>query len=155
MSGAVEIRPAGPDDQAFIVETCRRFADFDGPPFRTPEEIVEGEVRTLRLFFAGGAPQSTLLIAELDGKAAGFAYLEELVDYFTQARHGHVGMLAVTERSEGRGVGRALLAAAERWTRGRGFRSRALSVCDGNARARRLYERGGGQPDAVRSSKPR
>ena len=39
--------------------------------------------------------------------------IEELRDYFTLERHGHVGILAVTEAAEGRGAGGALLRAAE------------------------------------------
>lgn len=154
MSGeTVSVREATAADREFVLETCRRFADSEGPGFRTSQEIVEGEARTLRAYFAGQAPRSTLLVARIGDERAGFAYLEELVDYFTQRRHGHVGMLAVTAAAEGHGVARALLAAAEAWARGRGFASLTLSAFEGNTRARRLYERWGFATDTIRYSK--
>jgi ribosomal protein S18 acetylase RimI-like enzyme len=52
-------------------------------------------------------------------------------------------VIAVTMEAEGRGVGRALMAHAERWARERGHESITLSVFEGNRRAQGLYERAG------------
>src|SRR5262245_47137325 len=92
----------------------------------------------------------TLLVAEEAGHAAGFAFLEHQTDYFTGERHGHLGMLAVTEAVEGRGVGAALLRAAEDWTRVQGYAKLTLNVFEGNARARRAYERAGYDVETLR-----
>jgi GNAT superfamily N-acetyltransferase len=59
-------------------------------------------------------------------------------------------MLAVTEAAEGHGVGAALLRAAEEWTTEQGYTKVTLNVFDGNARARRAYERAGYQVETLR-----
>ena len=150
MKGAVAIRPARRDDLAFVLETARRLASFPLPAGRGPEEIVGGETRTLRVFFEAPPADARLLVAEADGSPAGFAYLEPLTDYFTGERHGHVGILAVAEGAEGRGVGSALLSAAETWVRERGWRKLTLNVLETNARARAVYERVGFAPESLR-----
>jgi GNAT superfamily N-acetyltransferase len=97
-------------------------------PWRTAEELVEGEARTLRDFFESPDDGSRLLIAESGDHRLGFALLEELRDYFTLERHGHIGILAVTADAEGKGAGGALMRAAESWARDRGYRTLTLNV---------------------------
>lgn len=94
-----------------------------------------------------------MLVAEVDGKALGFAFLETGLDYFDRRAHGHIGILAVAEGSEGLGVGTALIGAAEGWARKRGLESITLNVFEGNARARRLYERLGYRAETLRYRK--
>jgi len=146
----VAIRTATADDRDFVIETARRFAALGPPPWRTPHEVVAGEVRCLDDFFDGGMQGASLLIAEDAGRPAGFAFVERHTDYFSGERHGHLGMLAVTEAAEGHGVGAALLRAAEAWTREQGYTKLTLNVFEGNARARRAYERAGYQVETLR-----
>jgi ribosomal protein S18 acetylase RimI-like enzyme len=56
---------------------------------------------------------------------------------------GHVVDLVVARDGEGRGVGRSLLAAAERWAEEAGYPWLTLHVFEGNDGARRLYEQTG------------
>jgi GNAT superfamily N-acetyltransferase len=137
----VTIRPALPGDRDFVLAAARRLAAFDPPSWRSQEEIVTGDVRTLRAFFEASPAGSALLIAasEQDDRL-GFAYLERLQDYFTLADHGHVGMLVVTEEAEGQGVGGALMRAAETWARQQGYAKLTLTTFEGNGAARAVYE---------------
>jgi GNAT superfamily N-acetyltransferase len=146
----IRVRTARAGDRAFVLDTAVRLAAFGPPPWRTPDELVEGEARTLRDFFESSDDGSRLLIAETDDRRVGFALVEELRDYFTLERHGHVGILAVTKDAEGRGAGGALLRAAESWARDRGFRTLTLNVFSGNAHARRVYEHLGFAEDTVK-----
>lgn len=148
------IRPASIGDRDFVIETARRFAAFGPPPWRTPQEVVAGEVRCLDEFFDGGMRGSTLLIADEDGRPAGFAFLEHHTDYFNGDRHGHLGMIAVVKEAEGRGVGAALLQAADDWARAQGYAALTLNVFAGNDRARRVYERAGFTVETVKYVKP-
>lgn len=59
-------------------------------------------------------------------------------------------MIAVTERAEGQGAGRALMHAAEAWAAARGYPKLTLNVFEGNSRARAIYERFGYQIETVR-----
>ena len=146
----VRVRPARAADRAFVLGTAARLADFGPPPWRTPAELVEGEARTLRDFFESPDDGTRLLIAEAAERRVGFALVEELRDYFSLERHGHVGILAVTAGAEGLGVGGALLRAAESWARDRGFRTLTLNVFSGNRHARDVYEHLGFEEDTVR-----
>ena len=150
----IDVRPGTVADRDFVVATARRFADFGPPPWRTPAEVVGGEVRCLDVFFDGGMQGATLLVAEEDGCATGFTFLEHATDYFTGERHGHVAMIAVVAAAEGRGAGRALLRAAEDWARAHGYRRLTLNVFAGNQRARRAYERAGFAVETLRYVKP-
>src|SRR6185436_5323001 len=48
---AIRVRAARGTDRAFVLDTAARLADFGPPAWRTSEELVEGEARTLRDFF--------------------------------------------------------------------------------------------------------
>jgi len=146
----IRVRTARPDDRGFVLAEVVRLAAFGVPAGRTAEEIVEGEARTLRAFFEAGGAGETLLIAEADGRASGFVFLEEKQDYFTLKQHGHIGILVVTREAEGRGAAAALMGAAEAWARSLGHHTLTLNVFDGNRRARTLYERFGFSPDTVK-----
>lgn len=149
MGSDVRIRPASRSDAAFVLATTGRLGDFGPPPWRTADELVEGERRTLRAFFVTPPPDAELLVAER-ARPLGFAYLETQIDYFTHERHGHVGIIAVSEEAEGQGVAHALMDAAESWAHERGFRRLTLNVFEGNVRARRLYERAGFRAETLR-----
>lgn len=150
----MRIRSADSGDEAFIVATAERLRAFGPPPWRTPAEVVDGEVRTLRAYFASPPHHASLVIAEDDRGPAGFAYLEEMQDYFTQEKHGHLGIIAVAERAEGSGAAKALMREAESWARARGYRTLTLNVFDGNRHARDVYEHLGFRAEAVKYVKP-
>lgn len=147
---SIRVRTARGADRSFVLQTAARLAAFGPPPWRTPEELVEGEARTLRDFFESPDDGTRLLIAEAGDARLGFVLIEELRDYFTLERHGHVGILAVTAGAEGRGAGRALLRASEAWARDRGFRSLTLNVFSGNDHARAVYEHLGFEEETVK-----
>lgn len=84
------------------------------------------------------------------GAPLGFVHVETAMDFFTHERHGHVSDLVVASKGEGRGAGTALMAAAEKWARQKGYRLLTLNVFAANLRARELYERIGFHPDTTR-----
>jgi GNAT superfamily N-acetyltransferase len=149
---AIHVRPATAQDLDFVLGAVERLAAFGPPPWRPAREIVEGEVRTLRAFFASPPPGSALFLAEGEGDGArlGFVYLERLEDYFTRQAHGHVGMLVVERQAEGQGVGSRLMQWAEAWAREQGYGRLTLTVFEGNQRARAAYHRLGYQPETLR-----
>jgi GNAT superfamily N-acetyltransferase len=146
----IRVRQARGTDRGFVLQTAARLAAFGPPPWRTSEELVDGEARTLRDVFESPDDGSRLLIAESGDRRLGFALLEELRDYFTLEQHGHVGILAVTEEAEGTGAGGALMRAAEAWARERGFRTLTLNVFSTNEHARGFYEHLGFLEDTVK-----
>ena len=139
------IRPAVPADRSFVLNLASRLVDgFDAPRHRTKAELIEGDRRALESWFDRPSKDGeAMLIAELDGKPAGCAFLVTLVDYFNDRPHSHLSVLAVEKWAEGKGVGSALLDECEQWARNRGSDRLTLSALVTNARARALYERRG------------
>ncbi len=83
------------------------------------------------------------LLAKEDGAAVGFALVEDRETpphpAFIPRRFAYLMDLVVTEGRRGRGVGRALLAAVERWARARGGEFIELGVLSENLPAIGVY----------------
>jgi GNAT superfamily N-acetyltransferase len=121
----VALRPAGSADAAEIAEIFLE-AHADAMPYlprlHTDDE-VRGWIRDVVL------PGDEVVVAEVDGRLAGFAALDEdLLDH-----------IYVHPELQGRGIGDALLARVKE-LRPEGFR---LWVFQRNTGARRFYERRG------------
>ena len=146
-----DIRPARATDRAAVLALVPRLRAFGPPSLRPPEALDAGERRTLDQFFDAPPNGAALWVADAPhGALVGAAYAERAIDYFTQEFHGHLGILVVAAEAEGRGVGRALMAAVEAWAVGQRYRFVTLNVFATNARAAAVYERAGYRPDTVR-----
>ena len=132
-----------------------RLHDFGPPPFRPRDQMDRAVAADIGSSLGSPDPSVAVFVAEdaASGRPLGFAHVKTFTDYFTAEPHGHVSDLVVAEGSEGRGVGSALMAAAEDWSRARGHRLLTLNVFDENRRARRLYDRLGYRPDTLRMVK--
>jgi len=150
----VTIRRAAPEDREWILGQAPRLHDFGPPPYR-PREVMDRAVVASIDGALSGAPGAEVLVAAGAGdERLGFVHLHAATDFFTGEPHGHVSDIVVAPAAQGRGVGQALMAAAEAWARGRGYRLLSLHVFDGNARARAFYARLGYQPDIRKLVKP-
>lgn len=148
---ALRIRQARPEDREFIISLLPRLVEFGPPPWRDPAEMTATDVQVLSESLSLQSPDVAIYIAEDDeGTALGFIHLKTTTDYFTREEHGHVADIVVAPEGEGRGVGRALMAAGEGWARGRGYRWLTLSVFVRNVRAREFYKRLGYGEDTMR-----
>lgn len=155
MKVPASVRNAVPEDREFVLALADRLVDgFDAPSHRTRAELIQGDRRALDAWFdartaedsraeAHGAKAEAMLIAEVEGKPAGVAYLVTLVDYFNDRPHAHLSVLAVEKWAEGKGVGSALLDKSVQWARERQSDRLTLSALVTNSRARALYERRG------------
>ena len=110
----------------------------------------EAEATATAAAIASGPDRIVLVAIDDDGARVGFVHVETAVDFFTHESHGHISTLIVASGGEGRGVGRALLDAAERWCRARAYRLLTLNVFEANAAARRLYDRAGYCVDTIK-----
>jgi ribosomal protein S18 acetylase RimI-like enzyme len=138
------IRPAVPSDRSFVLSLASRLVDgFEPPSHRNRPELIEGDRRALEAWFDAAKADEAMFIAELDGTAAGCAYLVTLIDYFNERPHAHLSVLAVEKWAEGNGVGSALLDRSVAWAKERQSDRLTLSALVTNARARALYERKG------------
>ena len=142
MMSPVKIRPATPADRDALIALTARLADFSRPAWRSAHEIAVADNAVLLAAVAAPGPDTVVLVAGAAGEQLdGVVFVSTKTDYFTGERHGHVEVLAVAPPAQGRGVARALMAAAESWARARGDAFITLNVFDANARARGLYAR--------------
>lgn len=152
---AIHIRLAHADDDELILALAERFGAFELPTWRKRNEVVAGIRADIARHLRELPPASHLFVAETDaGERCGFLHLHTQKDFFTGALNCHVSDMVVVPDFDGRGVGSAMLAYAERWAKDHRCRFVTLSVFPGNERARKLYERHGYGTELLRMAKP-
>ena len=127
----VAIRAASPDD-------CRGLAALStqlGYPM-SPEEAEERRSRI------ADHPDHALLVAEVDGRIAGWIQVS-LPRAFETALQAEIAGLVVDEASRSRGIGGRLLAASESWAREHGCRAVRVRSNVVRERAHGFYRRAG------------
>ena len=155
---AFEVRPARPEDEPRLIEiqhsSAIHHATID--PDRWRMQTLEEGARSRR-HWHGKSPRSEGFVAVAGGVVVGMI---ELWLKRPQDREGariprikvDLG-LAVAPEWRGRGVGTALLRAAEDWARGQGAERMVLDLDVNNDGAPRLYEREGYQVEAIAMDK--
>ncbi|MDG4820994.1 GNAT family N-acetyltransferase [Asanoa sp. WMMD1127] len=95
--------------------------------------------------FAYEAETHRLTVAESDGRLVGFSYVGPEEEH--EAGVGQLYAIHLDPAAQGRGFGRRLMSDALATIDRNGWRRAVLWVLEGNAHARRFYERGGWRPD--------
>lgn len=150
----IRMRPAEPRDTDWITALAPRMHEFGPPPWREVSVMNDAVAAQWARELANPTPGSAFLVAEnSSGTPVGFVWLKTDRDYFIDTPVGHVVDIAVTKAGEGRGVGRALMAAADQWAEDNGYPWITLHVFEGNDRARHLYEKVGYVPEWIRMLK--
>ena len=149
----MRVRVAQTSDRDFIVGLANRFAEFELPPWLDAELVSGGTAAQLDRAIDAAHEHSTILVAEDDaGTRAGFAWVLLVDDFYGGHRLAKITEIAVAR--DGAGAGSLLMEASERWARERGCDRLVLNVMEGNARARRFYERHGYAPEYTMLVKP-
>ena len=107
-AAAPTIRAARPDDAPAIAKALLEAPQFDGTLSETDlPDLVQ------RVIAAIDGDQETMLVAELDGAAAGYAHVHWVSALFLPGPEGYVTELFVQRGARGRGCGSALLQSVE------------------------------------------
>ncbi len=113
-----------------------------------PEREITAQLERRRDYDWSGPVDSataTVTVAMSDGRLVGVVQATELSH--APRDLPEITMLYVRPEAWGRGVASALLTAGTDWIAERGHRSARLRVVEGQARARRFYERAGWRVD--------
>src|SRR6476661_3746114 len=154
------IRPATPEDEPALVglehESAIHHAAIDGKRWRVPDPEAIAAYRRKR---RAADPDGASLVAVADGRVIGMVELLRRggVPDPGAARKPAPAVdigLSVAEDWRGRGVGTALMAAAEDWARARGATRMILDLAAANEGARRLYDRLGYEVHGLMMDKP-
>ena len=140
---SISIRAATAHDRAFIESLGKRTVMDSVSALRhpNPEDVIENFARLLRII---DRRDNLTLVAEVDGKAAGFLImLDSLPDEVTGGDQAFIAYMAVEREHRGSGVGAKLLDRAEHEARAMGAPYISLMVTEENEPARVLYEHAG------------
>jgi GNAT superfamily N-acetyltransferase len=99
---------------------------------------AQAALEAVRGWVEASLATNTVFVADENGAVVGFVSVKERT-HWSGAREAYVGELVVAEEAEGKGVGRALMAAAEQWARDRGLARMSLETGAANAGARAFY----------------
>jgi ribosomal protein S18 acetylase RimI-like enzyme len=128
------IRPATPADEQELAALDRaNWSTLMTPTPYDPE----------RKFFNEKTKPEDVLVAQVDGRIAGYAKLSRVHEIPASDHVLHLNGLSVLPEFRRRGIGRALLDAVAAEARARGARRLTLRVLGHNEGARTLYEQSG------------
>ncbi|KOG85364.1 acetyltransferase [Streptomyces varsoviensis] len=127
------IRPAVLSDDAALAELDRR-------TWSPVHSVMAPPKPPYGPFFTAGNLPEYILVAELDGRVAGYLRLVPATPLPSNAHVRQIQGLAVDETARGRGVARALLRASADEARRQAAVRLTLRVLGHNTPARRLYE---------------
>lgn len=147
--GEVHIRPSRPDDRATLLRFVSDFQDYERglhPNRRPGAEVSEDYLAEMERETA--ANDGALFMAEMAGETIGYVccyagHDDDMMIHEETRPHGYVSDIFVAPEHRSRGVGAALLSAAEDYLAGLGFRRVRLSVMAANVTARAVYEKCG------------
>ena len=149
----INIRAATDHDKPAVLQLAPRLAEGVAP-WRDHRAAVLAAQQWLRDSFATAARQDgAVLIAAGETGVAGMITISEQ-RHFTGEIDGYIGELAVASHAVRRGIGRALIAAAETWARDRGLRHLTLHTGTANILARDFYAALGFQEEEIRLTRP-
>ncbi len=128
-----------------------RLAEFDIPDSRDPEHLYRDDAALLREWIAGDTDDCLVHIAEsVDGTILGLTLVRLRPEALSHEPSSHLEAIAVSKEAEGKGVAKALLAAAEGEAMRQGAQTMTLHVISTNTRARGFYERSGYDGEMIR-----
>jgi ribosomal protein S18 acetylase RimI-like enzyme len=145
----IHVRSYTPDDRAFVLSLAPRLL-IGMPPWRDPHLWLTAFQNWITASIDQHGQAAMVFIAEDDhGERLGFVTLSHNA-HFTGEQQAYINELATSEAAEGRGVGKALIAACEQWAREQGYRILALSTGAANLRALGFYHHLGFRDEDVK-----
>ena len=128
------IRPARPDDVPLVLKLIRELAEYERLP-----HLVENTEALLNEALFGKVPAAEVIIAELAGKAVGYALFFHNFSTFVGRKGLYLEDLYVRPTVRGAGIGKALLTELARIARKRNCGRMEWSVLDWNESAIGFY----------------
>ena len=145
---SVVVRPARAADRPALIRLMGALNEFEAA---IEDNRADASAAESHLDWVSGeiaAQGGVTLVAESGGAVVGFLSFAFEQDPGTfvrpeHRRHAMIWDISVDEGARGKGVGRALLEAAEAHTKAAGIGEIRLYVLESNARARRIYDAAG------------
>jgi GNAT superfamily N-acetyltransferase len=134
------IRPAQAADRDFIFTLSPGLAEVAELPWHTDAVVQKMQDDYIVEVIDKPVGPQISLIAEKNNIALGFIHACSHKDSISGETCGTVPLLAILPKSQGIGVGRALMQAAESWAKEQGYRLLHLEVFAHNNKAQGFYQ---------------
>ncbi|KYG31846.1 GNAT family N-acetyltransferase [Alkalihalobacillus trypoxylicola] len=145
------IRKYHEQDHPVILALAERFNHIDYMKHRDQDAMAKKQEQMALQSLTDN--KENIYIAENNGMILGYLELAIQKDYFTGKEQAYISAIAVSEKGEGKGIGKALMAKAEEWAIDQGLSEVILDVFLDNNRAVGLYEHLGYQKEIVKMVK--
>ena len=139
------------DDRVVVLDLSERLTETT-PAWRDRAATAQAIRTSIADLLDSPHPDHGAFVAELEGTVVGFVSVSER-EHFTGATDASIDDLMVSTKAAGRGVGAALIKAAEAWARKRQLERVTVETGARNRRALRLYRRCGYRDEDVRLTK--
>ncbi|CAH0991131.1 hypothetical protein SIN8267_01233 [Sinobacterium norvegicum] len=149
MTTKVLIRAANKNDHSFIVDLSPRLAEVAQLDWHTDDVINKMQYDYIAEMLAETSQRNGTFIAEANNIPLGFIHVRTHKDSISGETSGTIPLLAVTAESQGLGVGKMLMACAEKWAKDLGCRLLHLEVFANNKKASGFYQTLGFKPETV------
>ncbi|PKG81390.1 ribosomal-protein-alanine acetyltransferase [Colwellia sp. 75C3] len=134
------IRPATSTDREFIFGLSPRLAEVAVLPWHSDKVVQKMHDDYFAEVFANASSLQATFIAEQNNVPLGFIHTRSRKDEVSGEACGTVPLLGVSQKAQGLGVGKALVAAAEQWAKTQGYRLLHLEVFANNDKAQGFYQ---------------
>lgn len=138
------------DAREFAALNYRTFRDSIPPQEAIDENFFRSHHQwLLERYTPWDGSRNTILVAEVGGQYAGHCWISTQTDFFTRVEEPWIFDISVNPPFRKRGLGSAMLKAAQDFLKQRGFAHVGLQVVAHNAPARKMYEKFGYKPHAI------
>jgi ribosomal protein S18 acetylase RimI-like enzyme len=152
-SAHINIRAAAERDKPAVLQLAPRLAEGLAPWRDRQAAVLAARQWLTDSFAAAACPDATVLVATDKASIVGVVTIKEQ-RHFTGELDGYIGELAVASHAARRGIGQALIAAADTWAQGRGLRHLTLHTGIANIPARHFYAALGFREEEIRLTRP-
>ena len=135
MNAAVTLREARAEDTASLTALLAQLFAIE------TDFAIDPEIQARGLALLRDRPDAVILVAEAEGRVVGMCTVQLTASTARGGLSAGVEDVVVDRAWRGRGIGRALLAGAEAWARGRGAVRVALLADETNLPALDFYDR--------------
>jgi ribosomal protein S18 acetylase RimI-like enzyme len=142
----INIRPAKEEEIEILLEFEKGIIETERPFDITLKK--DDEIHYYNLLELVRSPESTVVVAEIDGQLVGSGYAQiRKADLFLKHTHfAYLGFMYVKPAFRGKGINQLLLETVISWVKAKGISEIRLEVYDENVVAKNAYLKAGFKP---------
>lgn len=154
MENSIVIRAALEDDHSFIFSLSPYLAEVAQLTWHSDDVMQKMQDDYIAEMLKESLEPNITFIAEANNVPLGFIHVRTHNDSISGELCGTIPLLAVSPKSQGLGLGKTLIAHAEKWAKSLGCRLLHLEVFANNKKAQNFYQNNGFKSETIHMIKP-